>query len=164
MIYVIKLESIKSEYNNWLTPIQQSLLSLLNIYKSNKVKCLLLHKYKIDKLKIDREGLSKFCFNNPEKLKLDKLDTDQIILFHMGCYYKKPYEIKKLFDYCLDNEIDLYLPVEYKYSDFDSQYGRKFWEMIISQLPSETIFIEEKDIDSLSSSINRDIKINSLIK
>jgi hypothetical protein len=54
---------------------------------------------------------NKFSFNNPDKINFDKLDGDSIFLFHLDTYQENTTDIRKLLDFCLEKDIDIYIPI-----------------------------------------------------
>lgn len=76
--------------------------------QENLKNSILLYKYK---LAFVSYTFQKFGFNNPNRINFDKLDGESIFLFHLDTYKENTQEIRKLLDFCLEKNIDLYLPI-----------------------------------------------------
>ncbi len=53
----------------------------------------------------------KFGFSTPSKINFSKLDGNSIFLFHLDTYQKDVEEIRNLIGFCLEKDIDLYIPM-----------------------------------------------------
>jgi len=75
-------------------------------------KCMILYKYEL------ASGLevpfiwTKFGTGNPDKIVYEKLIGDSIILFHLDVFQRDPEKLRYLIDWCLNNNINLYIPFE----------------------------------------------------
>ncbi len=54
---------------------------------------------------------NKFGVNNPNKIDFSKLDGSSIFLFHLDTYKENTEDIRKLLDFCLEKDIDIYIPM-----------------------------------------------------
>ena len=70
-------------------------------------KCMILYRYKLSNGFIWR----KFGISNPSKIKFDKLDGDSLFIFHLDVYKESTLELNDLLDYCLEKNIDVYIPL-----------------------------------------------------
>jgi hypothetical protein len=70
-------------------------------------RCMILYRYKLS------DGLiwQKFGVSNPNKIKFDKLDGDSLFIFHLDIYKESTVELNDLLDYCLEKNIDVYIPL-----------------------------------------------------
>jgi hypothetical protein len=68
---------------------------------------MILYRYKLS------DGLiwQKFGVSNPNKIKFDKLDGDSLFIFHLDIYKESTVELNDLLDYCLEKNIDVYIPL-----------------------------------------------------
>lgn len=73
----------------------------------NLDKCVILYRYKLSNGFIWR----KFGISNPSKIKFDKLDGDSLFIFHLDVYKESTVELNDLLDYCLEKNIDVYIPL-----------------------------------------------------
>jgi hypothetical protein len=73
----------------------------------NLDRCMILYRYKLS------DGLiwQKFGVSNPNKIKFDKLDGDSLFIFHLDIYKESTVELNDLLDYCLEKNIDVYIPL-----------------------------------------------------
>jgi hypothetical protein len=70
-------------------------------------RCMILYRYKLSNGFIWR----KFGISNPSKIKFDKLDGDSLFIFHLDVYKESTVELNDLLDYCLEKNIDVYIPL-----------------------------------------------------
>jgi hypothetical protein len=68
---------------------------------------MILYRYKLSNGFIWR----KFGISNPSKIKFDKLDGDSLFIFHLDVYKESTVELNDLLDYCLEKNIDVYIPL-----------------------------------------------------
>jgi hypothetical protein len=54
---------------------------------------------------------NKFQTNNPDKIDLQRLDGKNAMLYHLDVYAGCSEKIVSLIKYCIDNEIDLFVPI-----------------------------------------------------
>lgn len=102
MINVLEF-STNSEYKfAW----NYSTRTLFYIFE-NLTDCMILYKYKLSGGKFI---LRKFGINNPDKIIFNKLNGENLILFHLDIYEESTHKLRELLDYCLENNIDVYLP------------------------------------------------------
>jgi hypothetical protein len=73
----------------------------------NLDRCMILYRYKLSNGFIWR----KFGISNPSKIKFDKLDGDSLFIFHLDVYKEYTVELNDLLDYCLEKNIDVYIPL-----------------------------------------------------
>ena len=73
----------------------------------NLDRCMILYRYKLS------DGLiwQKFGVSNPSKIEFDKLDGDSLFIFHLDIYKESTVELNDLLDYCLEKNIDVYIPL-----------------------------------------------------
>ena len=101
MINVLEF-STNSEYKfAW----NYSTRTLFYIFE-NLTDCMILYKYKLSGGKFI---LRKFGINNPDKIIFNKLNGENLILFHLDIYKESTHKLRDLLDYCLENNIDVYL-------------------------------------------------------
>ena len=101
MINVLEF-STNSEYKfAW----NYSTRTLFYIFE-NLTDCMILYKYKLSGGKFI---LRKFGINNPDKIIFNKLNGENLILFHLDIYKESTNKLRDLLDYCLENNIDVYL-------------------------------------------------------
>jgi hypothetical protein len=103
MINVLEF-SMSSEYKfAWNT----SARTLFYIF-DNLTDCMILYRYKL----AERDYIfRKFGATNPDKIAFDKLDGKNLMLFHLDVYKESTNKFRELLDYCLNNNIDIYIPI-----------------------------------------------------
>ena len=103
MINVLEF-SMSSEYKfAW----NVSARSLFHIFE-NLTDCMILYRYKL----AERDYIfRKFGASNPDKIVFDKLDGKNLILFHLDVYKESTNKFRELLEYCLQNNIDIYIPI-----------------------------------------------------
>lgn len=72
--------------------------------------CMLLYRHQLSEPYI----WTKFGCNHPDKIKLEKLDGKNLMLFHVDVYKEDTYKLKDLIDYCQSNNIDMWVPFPLK--------------------------------------------------
>lgn len=73
-------------------------------------ECMLLYRHQISEPYI----WTKFGCNHPDKIKLEKLDGRNLMLFHVDVYKEDTNKFKDLIDYCQSNNIDMWIPFPLK--------------------------------------------------
>jgi hypothetical protein len=87
--------------------------ALYGIYESLD-DCLLLYRYELaNDLKV------KFGINDLSKLDLNKIQSKSIILFHLSIYRNSPSEIENLLNFCIEKDIDIYIPISNRVFNFE---------------------------------------------
>jgi hypothetical protein len=76
----------------------------------NLSDCMILYRHQLSEPYI----WTKFGCNHPDKIKFEKLDGKNLILFHTDVYIENTHKIKELIDYCQSNKIDLWIPFPLK--------------------------------------------------
>jgi hypothetical protein len=100
MIHIVKflyLHEFKWAYNFSANFMQNIFINLDD--------CLIIYKYKL----AGDYVWQKFGTSDPDKIDFTKIKAKSIILYHLNIYENKPEKIRDLLDWCLDNEIDLYI-------------------------------------------------------
>lgn len=157
MINVIRLDNY-FESNNYYSVGHRLLLSILDIYTQNNLKCLLIYRYKLDKLK---SGVFKFGCNSPDRISFNDISSNYIILFHVEVYEKNPIKIIELFNYCLEKNIDLFLCV--RNQSYYSKNENIFWKEIESYLPDNIVeYNLDNNLENIRMEIERNIKLKCL--
>jgi len=113
MINVIQFESLHEFGHAWNTSARALFLLCKKIDN-----CLILYKYKLAIGKQVPVILNKFGTGNQDKIIYEKLKGDSIILFHLDVFKLDPEKIRYLLDWCLQNDIELYIPMV----DYDSKW------------------------------------------
>ena len=138
----------------------------------NLNRCLILYRYKLS----DGFIWERFGATEPSKIKFDKITSDSIFIFHLDIYKESTEDLSKLLDFCLENNIDVYIPIKsndspvrdgYDYSHIDKireileRYETTRYELTnISYSNSKEI---EKSINEATKPIIRDINIKRLL-
>lgn len=138
----------------------------------NLNRCLILYRYKLS----DGFIWQRFGVNEPSKIKLDKISSDSLFIFHLDIYKESTEDLSKLLDFCLENNIDVYIPIKsndspvrdvYDYSHIDKireileRYETTRYDLTnISYNNSKEI---EKSINEATKPIIRDINIKRLL-
>jgi len=113
MINLLQFDTI-NEYGLAWNISARTLLMLCNKIDN----CLLIYKYKLAIAKNSPLIVNKFGATHQDKIIYEKLKGDSIILFHLDVFIQKPKKIRYLLDWCLQNDIELYIPTV----DFDSNW------------------------------------------
>lgn len=106
MINLLEFETLHEYKHAWNT----SARSLFLLYTSIS-NCLILYKYKLPMGIEVPKVLNKFGTGNADRITYEKLIGDSIILFHLDVFKSNPEKIRYLMDWCLMNDIDLYIPM-----------------------------------------------------
>jgi hypothetical protein len=138
----------------------------------NLNRCLILYRYKLS----DGFIWQRFGVTEPSKIKLDKISSDSLFIFHLDIYKESTEDLSKLLDFCLENNIDVYIPIKsnnspvkdgYDYSHIDKiretleRYETTRYDLTnISYNNSKEI---EKSINEATKPIIRDINIKRLL-
>ena len=73
----------------------------------NLDRCQILYKYKLS----DGFIYSKFGVSDATKINFEKINGDSIFIFHLDIFEKSVDELPKLLDFCLEKNIDVYIPM-----------------------------------------------------
>ena len=84
----------------------------------NLNRCLILYRYKLS----DGFIWQKFGATEPSKIKFEKINGDSLFIFHLDIYKKSTDDFSKLLDFCLENNIDVYIPIKSNYSPVREGY------------------------------------------
>lgn len=82
----------------------------------NLDRCMLLYRYKLSNIYI----WQKFGINNPKRIDLEKLDGSNLFIFHLDIYKENTEELSVLLNYCLEKNIEVYIPIPYQILKFPS--------------------------------------------
>ena len=155
MINLLQFDTI-NEYGLAWNISARTLLMLCNKIDN----CLLIYKYKLPTGKNVPIIVNKFGVTHQDKIIYEKLKGDSIILFHLDVFMQEPKKIRYLLDWCLQNDIGLYIPTV----DFDSKwlyFNRKIEHLLeITQIISE---YELKKWDLKEIKYNTDSEIDGVI-
>lgn len=114
MIYALEFDKY-FEGREYYGNAQSTLMSIYDVYRRRGIKCLLMYKYKLPNLERDwinpKKLQDKYCFNNPEKIDFSKIDCDYVMLYHTEIYQNDWSQISKLFEFCIKNNKDLFIPL-----------------------------------------------------
>jgi hypothetical protein len=167
VIYCLGFEKYYED-KEYLTDACSALLSIYDIYRRRGLNCSFLYKYKLPDLKNDWVNpkliQNKFGAVNPDRLDFSKIDTDYVILYHLDIYKSCPDKIGGLFEFCIENNKDLFLPVKVGTSYV---FNPDFWKEIRNQLDKyEHQLFEINQIEDefkLQKVIERDFILKDLL-
>ncbi len=71
-------------------------------------RCMILYRYKL----ADGFIWQKFGVTDPNNIKFDKLKGDNLFIFHLDVYKKSTEKLSELLDYCLENNIEVFIPIK----------------------------------------------------
>jgi hypothetical protein len=166
MIYCLGFERYYED-KEYHTDACSALLSIYDIYRRRNLECSFLYRYKLPNLKNEwvnpKEIQNKFGAVNPDRLDFSKIDTDYVILYHLDIYESCPGRIGELFEFCIKNNKDLFLPVKIGTYSFNPD----FWKEIRNQLNKyDHQLFEIKQIEDefkLQKVIERDFTLKNLL-
>lgn len=75
-------------------------------------RCMILYRYKLS----DGFIWQKFGVSDPNKIEYDKLNGDSLFIFHLDVYEKSTEKLSELLDYCLENNIEVFIPIKSNYA------------------------------------------------
>jgi len=143
----------------------------------NMERCMVLYRYKIATGFEVPFIWQKFGTSNPSKIKFEKLNGDSLIIFHLDVFKTETYVLKDLLDWCLEKNIDIYIPVcdfenkkireneetshLFEISDILKEYDYKEYDLVNIKYNS-SLEIDSAIYDSLKPLL-RDIKIKNLL-
>jgi hypothetical protein len=102
MIYLLEFTGKLYEFKNSWGKSSQILQSIT----INFPDMMILHRYDLF-FHFD----NKFQTNNPDKIELSRLDGKNAMLYHLDVYSGCSEKIVALIKYCIENKIDLFVPV-----------------------------------------------------
>lgn len=102
MIYLLEFTGSLYEFKNSKGRPSVALHSLTKMFPD----MMILHRYDLF-FNFDR----KFQTNNPDKIDLTRLDAKNAMLYHLDVYSGCPEKIVPLINHCIENDIDLFVPV-----------------------------------------------------
>jgi hypothetical protein len=150
MLYKLEFNTLL-EYNNTNTKSSSILIDIYSILENS----LLLHKYKIR-----NTNIKKYQVNNYKNINFNLIKEDSIVILHLDIYKNDIESIRKTIDWCLDNNKDLFIPLQKynnKYSDVKKVDTRFEISEIIREYEGESYTMED-DLKQLK----RDLIIKSL--
>ena len=167
MIYCLGFQKYYED-KEYHTDACSALLSIYDIYRRRNLDCSFLYKYKLPDLKNDwinpKLIQNKFGAVNPDRLDFSKINTDYVILYHLDIYKSCPDKIGGLFEFCIENNKDLFLPVKVGTS---YMFNPDFWKEIRNQLDKyEHQLFEINQIEDefkLQRVIGRDFTLKDLL-
>ena len=107
MINVLEFNGLHEYKHAW----NMSVRSCYHIYE-NLDKCMILYRYKLS----DRFIWQKFGVSDPNNIKFNKLQCDSLFIFHLDIYEKSTEKLSDLLDYCLENDIEVFIPIKSDYA------------------------------------------------
>ncbi len=107
MINVLEFNSLHEYKHAW----NMSARACYHIYE-NLDKCMMLYRYKLS----DGFIWQKFGVSDPNNIKLEKLQGDSLFIFHLDIYEKSTDKLSELLDYCLENNIEVFIPIKSDYA------------------------------------------------
>lgn len=166
MIHIVKflyLHEYKLAFN-FSANFMQEIFNNLN-------DCLIIYKYKLGGICYIWQ---KFGTSDPDKIDFTKIKAKSIILYHLNIYESKPEKIKDLLNWCLDNEVDLYIPIMDIDKDFLLETHIIYINDILKEYEDSIVYdithvktTHNKDKDKLISDnikpILREIKLKKLL-
>jgi hypothetical protein len=102
MIYLLEFTGSLYEFKNSQSRHSVALHSLTKMFPD----MMILHRYDLF-FHFD----NKFQTNDPDKIDLDRLDGKNAMLYHLDIYSGCSEKIVPLIRYCIENKIDLFVPV-----------------------------------------------------
>lgn len=126
----------------------------------NRSDMMILHKYD---LFFDFD--SKFQTNNPDKIDFTKIKNSNVILYHLDIYSGCSVKIKSLIDYCIDNKMDLFIPVSdgivhYFIKDDRKEYPHRYEIREILEEYEHVLY----DFTDISNQSNMDIRVKNMLR
>lgn len=107
MINVLEFNGLHEYKHAW----NMSARACYNIFE-NLDRCMILYRYKLS----DGFIWQKFGVSDPNNIKLEKLQGDSLFIFHLDIYEKSTDKLSDLLDYCLENDIEVFIPIKSDYS------------------------------------------------
>lgn len=114
----------------------------------NLEECMILYKYKLSDVYI----WTKFGTSDPDRIIFDKLVGKSLIIFHSEIFKDKIDRFKELIDFCVEKEIDVYIPISRYYkthTEIMKEYVTKF---------------EHQNWNFTEMEYNKDIEVNGIVK
>lgn len=96
----------------------------------NLDRCQILYRYKLS----DSFIWQKFGAVEPSKINFDKIYGSSLFIFHLDVYKKSTEDISKLLDFCLEKNIDVYIPIRNKMAPIMEGYDYSHINKIIEVL------------------------------
>jgi len=161
MINVLEFDNLHEYKHAW----NMSARACFYIFE-NLDRCMILYRYKLSDSFIWR----KFGVSDPSTIKFDKFEGDSLFIFHLDIYKKNTEELSKLLDYCLEKNIEVYIPIRSSRMDdehihlikdiLDSYETRRYDMTNMSYNSKDEI---EKSIIEKTKPIIRDIRLKNLL-
>jgi hypothetical protein len=162
MIYLLNFNHHITEYKYAVNSTTNILKTIYDILDDS----IILHRYKLAFL-----GFRKFQISDPNKIKFDKIDSKNIILYHLDIYSKDTESIRLLLDFCKNNDKDIYIPVSdgirfHFKSYYEDEFPHRYSIKKIIEDEYEYIKYEFTGSDVINSQIDlmkRDLRLRNLL-
>lgn len=158
MIYLLEFTGSLYEFKNSKGRPSVALHSLTKVFPD----IMILHRYDIffyyEK---------KFQTNNPDKIDLTRLDGKNAILYHLDIYSGCPEKIVDLIKHCVENNIDLFVPVSdgfmHRYLIDDTSANPHRYDIReILEGYEHVLYDFRKDFESAKKEMIRDLNLRKL--
>ena len=156
MIYLLEFTGSLYEFKN---SHGRSSIALHNIVK-NRPDMMILHRYDLF-FHFD----NKFQTNDPDKIDLLRLDGKNAMVYHLDLYSGCSEKIVPLIRYCIENKIDLFVPVSdgvmHAYVRDDTTKNPHRYEIREILEGYEHVIYDFKDVSKKS---NMDLRMREMIR
>jgi len=92
----------------------------------NLNRCQILYKYKLS----DGFIWQKFGVTETSRIKFEKIYGDNLFIFHLDIYKESTDDLSNLLNFCLENNIDVYIPIKSNDSPVREGYNYSHLEKI----------------------------------
>lgn len=162
MVYLLEFGSKLYEFNGSMGRPAKALREICESFG----RSMLLHRYELGFF-----YWHKHQCKDPERLILEKLQGDRLVLMHLDLYKDCPEKIKELLDYCEANGIDFFAPVSDGTQHYWDRNSFPSHQMEIRELMQErehVVYdfvgaIDEKAFKSAMANMMRDLKLRELL-
>ncbi len=156
MIYLLEFTGTLYEFKNSQSRHSVALHSLTKMFPD----MMILHRYDLF-FHFD----NKFQTNDPDKIDLDRLDGKNAMLYHLDIYSGCSEKIVPLIRYCIENKIDLFVPVSdgvmHAYLRDDTVKNPHRYEIREILEGYEHVIYDFKDVSKKS---NMDLRMREMIR
>jgi hypothetical protein len=158
MIYLLEFTGTLYEFKNSQGKPSLILRHLTKMFPD----IMILHRYDIF-FYYER----KFQTNNPDKIELTRLDGKNAILYHLDIYSGCPEKIVDLIKHCVENNIDLFVPVSdgfmHRYLIDDTSVNPHRYNIReILERYEHVLYDFKKDFDLAKKEMIRDLNLRKL--
>ena len=162
MVYLLEFGSKLYEFNGSIGRPAKALREICESFENS----MMLHRYDLGFF-----YWRKHQCKDPEKIILEKIQGDRLVLMHLDLYRDCPEKIKDLLDYCEANGIDFFAPVSDGTQHYWDRSSFPSHQMEIRELMQErehVIYdfvgaVDEKAFKAAVANMMRDLKLREIL-